>query len=1805
MKKLGKYEVLGELGHGAMGVVYRARDPIINRLVALKTITTGVADDPALLQRFYREAQSAGGLQHPNIVTIYDMGEAGNLPFIAMELVEGENLEQVIARRAPLPITLKLLYAMQACRAFDYAHKRGIVHRDIKPGNIMLGKDGTVKVVDFGIARVLEASRTQTGMLIGTFAYMSPEQYHGEHADERSDIWSFGVLLYELLSYERPFTGPTPASLMRGICEHDPKPLRQCVAECPAELETVLSRILQKSPAERYQSMEDVLLDLDPVSNKLQAQFVADLIQQSGNLLEHGEFAQARDLLRQALQVESGNHQARALLERANTELKRLLNRPKAQQYIDKGRALLEEGKIHEAKSAAESALELDSTFVPAQELRRVVGEELDRARIRAECLEAAKQRLAEGLPEEAEALLAKVLQTEPNNQQALALQQQVNAEQAERQKRARIQQGLRQARELWTQQNYGKCIELLVDLQKEFPGEEEISRQLEIAREDQIEQQKQQGLLESRNLLAIGRHEECLALLTGLRKQFPQDEEIPRLLEEVRKDQLNRRRLQGLAQARSILAAGQYEACISLLTSLRWEFPADQEIPKLLEAAAQNQAEQQRQRRVAEVRKHLAARRYEECVSLLAALEKEFPQDDEILRLKDAVREEQAEQRRQRRVAEVRKHLAARRYQECVSLLAALEKEFPQDDEILRLKDAVREEQAEQRKQQRLEEVRNLLASKDYDKSLALLASLQKEFPGEDEVQKLLESARVEQAEQRKQEGLAEARRLLAARRYDQSLTILSKLQADFPTETEIRRLLQSTREEQAEQRKQEGLSEARRLLAARRYDESIALLEKLQADFPAEIEIRNQLATAREDLAEQNKQQKLNEARSRLAAQSFGEALTVVESLVQDYPKDAAVLKLRTLVEREREKHARAERIQRELDALKKLMAEKQYLEVISRTKTLLNEFPAESNFVRLAKFAASQQAEIEREQLLQKTLEEVKALFGANRFEEAARTAQNGLRNFPGNVDLLALSQQAEVQQRKLEVRQQIEMRIREIRVKINRENFSEAIDLAQQTLVTMGPDTDLTQLLNSAQVEAEVREKKRAQERTFETIRSLMESGKFDDATLAVEQALKTNVVEAFDPRIQRLSESIKDAKSAAEQKSAPTPTQATPHSVSPEYAFLQAAPLPAAPAPAERASPQLTSVEKASANEMTLAPRPLTPVEPPPSAPPSPQLMPAAKAAANEMALSSPTVAPVEPPPSAPVPAEKTSPQVTAAKASANEMVVSSEPVAPAAAVEASDVVLPPPATIVQPSQPGVAGKAGKSSLSPDMLARRMEAPVVPRPSVAQIGIGVEQPQPKGRPIWQTPVVAAVLVLGLIGAIWASVHSMRSKSPQTSPPAAKTSPERPAPRIDPLEVQQREALDGANKLIAANDLDGALQRLQQAEALKGPLTSEIDKKISGIEESMKDANLRALRQREEVLWQQATSRLASGRLTDAQKELRQILALPVGGVRREEAQNYLDKVIPQRMLQNDLLDKVRQSMKEGDYSSARRAAIQLKQNGGDAAPLAEIDQAEQRRLAQLESQFNQLRQHDDDAAVQQLKALQPKLQALASEGGPQSAEALNYANNIPAAIADVQARAQKRIADAGFQQIVQRYQLASNANDKNGLAAARTEFQSVIQSGGPHAEEAQRYLSDVNSKLAALNQPVVVPELKPTVKPEKPTVAPVDNDAAVRAVIQKYVQAFDQRNADAVRQVWPSIGPLFAKLKRSFEGASSIREQMDIESVDVNADGTQAVVKGQLSQDFTPKGDRTKRFKNAAVFHLAKLNSGTWVITDVQ
>jgi serine/threonine protein kinase len=1657
-----------------MGVVYRARDPIINRFVALKTITTGVAEDPNLLQRFYREAQSAGGLQHPNIVTIYDMGEAGELPYIAMELVEGENLEQVIVRRAPLPISLKLGYALQACRAFDYAHKRGIIHRDIKPGNIMINRDGIVKVVDFGIARVMEASRTQTGMLIGTFAYMSPEQYHGEHADERSDIWSFGVLMYELLAYQRPFTGATPASLMHSICNQEPSALNQVLPDCPPELEIVVSRVLRKAPGDRYQSMEDLLLELDPICKKLQTQAVVELVVQSRQRVDQGDFTEARDLLRQTLQIDSGNQHARSLLEKVNVELKRLQVRPKVQQFVEKGQALLDEGKTQEAKSAADSALQLDSNFEPAQRLQRLVQNELDKAQLVANWLQASQEHLAEGMPEEAEVLVGRVLEVEPSNKQALALQQQVLREKAERQRQLELQEGIQNARSLWTQQNYGQCIQLLVDLSKDFPDEDEVARLLETVREDQAEQQKQQALLESRNLLAGRHYEESLALLTNLQKQFPRDEEILRLLEDVRKDQSDERKLQGLAEARSVLAVGRHDECISLLNALRTEFPYEEEITGLLEDARRDQVEQHRQQGMAQARKLLASRAFEECSTFVKALQEEFPEDEEIPRLLEAVRGGQTEQRRQQGVAKARKLLDARSFEECIAFLTSLTKEFPNDEEITKLLKAVRLEQAEQHKRQRLTEVRSLLASKNYQKALSLLASLQNEFPEEDDYRKLLDSTLKDQAEHHKREGVAEARNLLASRQYADSITLLSRLLTDFPGETEIAKLLE----------------------------------------------------TAREDWAEQQKQQKLADARALLAAQRFAEALALLNALVSAHPKDAGIVKLRALVQREQEKHAQTERMQREIEALRKLMNERKYPDVISRTKVLLNEFPGETALTRLSEFASSQQAQIESELLLRKAVGETRALFDANRFEEAIRMAQSGLKTLPDNPDLLDLLRRAKTQQKKLETRQRIEQRIREIRVKINREKFSEAIDLAKQTLVTYGPDTDLTQLLNSAQVEFDARERKREQERSLETIRSLVQCGNLDEANRTLELALDSHVLEPFDSRVQHVSQEIKDAVSPAmESRGSGVPS---PSNFATEYAFQQGAPELFTPPPNEKDA----AIETPTTEDAVV--QPTHPPQPSPPAVHSP-VNPAAVPWSSDSAVKE------------------------------NE-----------SAARSQDVVIP-----LQTETKGQVPSVTAPPASPKL-----------RPSPV--------------PAWRKTSLVALAGLGVAVAVWAGIHFSTSKPAQVVVPETTSQPRVTKPEIDPLEIKQRDAINSADQLIAANDLEAAMRTLQQAASLNGPLTADIQKKLVSIEESMKDASVRQLRQREELLWQQAKNREASGRYREAENELRQILALPAGGVRRDEAQRYLDSVIPQHQLRDRLLAQARQDLKQGDFRSARQVAAQIQQNGADPSQLSiEIDQAEQAQLSQWESQFNQLKQGEDDATVQKLKALEPKFQSLVGEGGPHSGEAQSYVNSIPNAITDVQTRAQNKIADKEFQLTVQKYQQALSTSDKNTLAEIRSDFQSITQRGGPHAEEARKYANDIGAKLDALNvPPPAVPVTPPVKSSEIVTPAATDNDAAVRAVVQRYAQAFEKRDATALRQIWPNMGERYARYKSSFELASSIRMNVAIDSVQISTDGATATITGQVSQEYTPKGAKANSRSDRAVFHLAKSN-GVWVITDIK
>jgi serine/threonine-protein kinase len=254
--KLGKYEIQSVLGKGAMGVVYKAFDPNIERTVAIKTVRMDLVDPELMVQfisRFKNEAKAAGRLHHPNIVGIYEYGEEDNIAFIAMEYVEGTGLRAHLDRKTEFDLSHVVTIISQLLLALDVAHAHGVVHRDIKPANLILTPGGQVKVADFGIARVDTTSLTQTGMVMGTPSYMSPEQCQGLASDHRSDLFSAGVILYELLVGARPFTGSAEMIAYR-ICNEAPRPPTQIVTTLPPAIDGVVMTALAKSPEARYQN---------------------------------------------------------------------------------------------------------------------------------------------------------------------------------------------------------------------------------------------------------------------------------------------------------------------------------------------------------------------------------------------------------------------------------------------------------------------------------------------------------------------------------------------------------------------------------------------------------------------------------------------------------------------------------------------------------------------------------------------------------------------------------------------------------------------------------------------------------------------------------------------------------------------------------------------------------------------------------------------------------------------------------------------------------------------------------------------------------------------------------------------------------------------------------------------------------------------------------------------------------------------------------------------------------------------------------------------------------------------------------------------------------------------------------------------------------------------------------------------------------------------------------------------------------------------------------------------------------------
>jgi tRNA A-37 threonylcarbamoyl transferase component Bud32/tetratricopeptide (TPR) repeat protein len=515
MQKIGKYEVVRKIGQGGFGVVFEGRDPFIKRRVAIKTCST---EDEEIRKRFFREAEIAGNLQHRHVVTVFDLGVQDGVPYLVQEYLPGEDLSHKIKRRDPLSDYTKLNYLVQVAEGLEYAHAQGVVHRDIKPANIRILEDDSVKIMDFGIAKLASAETqlTHTGMAMGTAGYLPPEQIRGEKVDLRADIFSYGVMSYELLAGQRPFVADNMSAVLFQIIGQEPAPLSSVWPQCPPGLERLVKKSLAKNPAERYASFTPLLADLRPLREQVRGHAVpvapapdtpTQVISNAQTAVELETLRSLEKRLRDA--VEKGDltaaeleltlarkrHKGSATFSEVMDPLMaRIAEIRKAWEeerqrserlagLVERARALKEEKSFDEARIALTAALDLDAKNQEVQALLRAVDEAIEKKQYEERETEGARaagahveQLLREGHLERAEEVLAEALHRHGEREPLPGARRLVQQKKLER-RDAAVKDCLARAQALEQAQRPAEAQEILREALQLHPENQEVKK--------------------------------------------------------------------------------------------------------------------------------------------------------------------------------------------------------------------------------------------------------------------------------------------------------------------------------------------------------------------------------------------------------------------------------------------------------------------------------------------------------------------------------------------------------------------------------------------------------------------------------------------------------------------------------------------------------------------------------------------------------------------------------------------------------------------------------------------------------------------------------------------------------------------------------------------------------------------------------------------------------------------------------------------------------------------------------------------------------------------------------------------------------------------------------------------------------------------------------------------------------------------------------------------------------------------------------------------------------------------------------
>ncbi len=623
IQKIGKYVVVDVIGSGGMGIVYRAQDAALNRTVAIKMLKrVGAPDDKsAMLEQFFaRELRATASLQHKNIVTVYESGEQDGNPYLVMECLDGEPVSRIISERRPMPIVDKLELLVQVCDGLQHAHDRKpqVIHRDIKPANVILSKDGTAKIVDFGIARVVgvETSTLQTGQLLGSLPYLSPEQINSMPIDSRTDIFSAGVMMYELLTYSLPFKANEPAAVFVKILREDPPPLSKYLGDVPPELQECLNRALAKKTHDRYQAAEEFGFDLLQIQKKIKQGMAADFMQRAESAMQRGDLERVKQHLQEILRLDRHHDQANRLLAEVRKAIQEQQRSAQIVQMRSQAQVALAGQQYEEALGCAEQALQLDPADQVSAALREEIQKAISLSKAVRDSLRRAESALYAGDFDEGREAVEAALSLDTNSAEARALAEIIDKEFSERSRRLQVQGLVDSARQGIAQRLFGDAIASLRKAERLDPGDSNVRELLQWASRGQDQEQRRKDLLDLTDQIHDAlRSEDFSSAYTicevGL-GSYPNEPTLQRLksIAEKQRDIAERRRFvqdQSIA-AKESLDRADFNAAIRILEAALQKLPAEPNLEALL-ALARTESEQQSVDRQSQVMQEAAER--------------------------------------------------------------------------------------------------------------------------------------------------------------------------------------------------------------------------------------------------------------------------------------------------------------------------------------------------------------------------------------------------------------------------------------------------------------------------------------------------------------------------------------------------------------------------------------------------------------------------------------------------------------------------------------------------------------------------------------------------------------------------------------------------------------------------------------------------------------------------------------------------------------------------------------------------------------------------------------------------------------------------------------------------------------------------------------------------------------------------------------------------------------------------------------------------------------------------------------------